>query len=471
MAKNHAVLLSVEVKKYERIWAEQQGGETWPLMRKAAQSFVRQFLERFKNRNVVILAGTGNNGGDGYCIGKLLIEAGVSVAVVAPLGEPSMKIDAHRAKQEYLSSGGSILSEIPQLADVAIDALFGIGLSRELREDAALFIEHINGRFSEIYSVDTPSGLNADTGVPSPVAMNAIATHCFIAYKPGLLTCEGPSFTGELTLDSLNVVVEGTWQRSADEPELPNRVGNTHKAKHGNLRVVGSENTMIGASVIAARAGLNAGAGRVFLHGNPLSLASVYAMAPEIMVSDQFDSSDDHSVIVIGPGLGRDERANGLMQMMLSSGKRGGVLDADALRYLARNQTSDVSRWVLTPHENEAAELLDCASADVRSNRPNAALELAQKYQCVVVLKGAGSIVAHSHQLWFCHAGHPAMATPGMGDCLAGIIGSLIAQRQEPLRAAINGVNWHARLGLSIADKQRIVLASDLIDRLKLTLG
>jgi NAD(P)H-hydrate epimerase len=228
---------------------------------------------------------------------------------------------------------------------------------------------------------------------------------------------------------------------------------------------------MIGASIIAARSALNAGAGRVFLHGNPQSLASVYAMTPEIMVSDQFDSSDDRSVVVIGPGLGRDERANGLMQMMLSSGNRGGVLDADALRYLARNQTSDVSHWVLTPHENEAAELLDCSSADVRINRPNAALQLAQKYQCVVVLKGAGSIVAYGNQLWFCHSGHPAMATPGMGDCLSGIIGSLIAQGQGSLRAAINGVNWHARLGLSIADKQRIVLASDIIDQLKLTLN
>jgi NAD(P)H-hydrate epimerase len=463
--------LSAEVKNSEQQWALNQAQDTWPLMLKAAKSFVRQFLERFKSRDVVVIAGSGNNGGDGYCIGKLLIEAGISVVVFAPLGNPPKKIDAHRARQEYLSSGGAVVTQMPHSADVAIDALFGIGLSRALSDETALLIENINSRFTDIYSVDIPSGLNADTGVPYPIAISALATHCFIAFKPGLLTCDGPSLVGELTLDALGVETSSYWQRSADEPELPNRIGNTHKAKHGNLRVVGSENTMVGASVIAARAGLNAGAGRVFLHGNPQSLASVYAMTPEIMVSDQFDSSDDHSVVVIGPGLGRDERANGLMQMMLSSGKRGGVLDADALRYLARNQTSDVRHWVLTPHENEAAELLDCSSADVRNNRPNAALQLAQKYQCVVVLKGAGSIVAYGHQLWFCHVGHPAMATPGMGDCLAGIIGSLIAQGQEPLRAAINGVNWHARLGLSIADKQRIVLASDIIDRLKLTLN
>ena len=179
-----------------------------------------------------------------------------------------------------------------------------------------------------------------------------------------------------------------------------------------------------------------------------------------------------HAVLVVGPGLGRSDHAHRVMTSILdkahSNRQALGVLDVDALRYLAQHQQT-VTNWVITPHEAEAADLFAISAADVSADRVAAAVALHQKYQAVVVLKGAGTIVAHQAGVNFCHAGSPAMATPGMGDCLAGITAALIAQGLSAVDAAITGVNWHASLGYQLAQSQRVVLASDICQQLKLT--
>lgn len=460
------VLLPEQVKSAELNWAAENGGLTWPLMERAAISFVRQFRHHFEGQRLLVLVGTGNNGGDGYRIASLLREAGIELFVVAPYGQPLETLDAFRAMSLFLDAGGEILTDLPKAScSIVIDALFGAGLSRRLSNDRALFIKNINNMGLPIYSVDVPSGLCASTGLTMPVALKATATHSFIALKVGLLTNDGPSCCGQLTVDRLGVETTSDFVFNSNY-QLPKRVGATHKAQHGNVRVIGGREHMAGAAIISAKAALYSGAGRVYLNSNETFFVAVLSTSPEVMVTTELPMEALLTdICVIGPGLGRGSEAKEIYQLVVKAGTKG-VIDADALHLLAQSG-QQVKNWVLTPHEAEAAVLLGCSSQQVHEDRAAAALALAKKFEAIVVLKGAGTIVAQEDKLVFTHPGSAAMATPGMGDCLAGIIGGLMAQGFTPLDSAVSGVNWHARVGARLAETQRLVLASDIINELR----
>ncbi len=460
------VLSAADVRQAELAWAQSHGGETWPLMEKAANSFVQRFLSELNDKHVLVLVGQGNNGGDGYLIAHLLRGCQINVELVAPFGLPPESIDAYRAYLVFTANQG-VVKEVPdwENVDVIVDALFGSGLSRKLSTEISDLITKVNEASAAVFSVDIPTGLNAQTGEPMPEAVDAQATHSFIAFKPGMLTGNGPRYCGRTSLDSLDVTTKTDWQRCI-EVILPKREGNTHKANYGKVLVIGGLEDMAGASIIAGHAALNAGAGRVLLHCNPDYFLAAITSAPELIVArDVTESMLSDSCVVAGPGLGRSQAAGSLVQQVLTHAEKG-VLDADALRYLADNPQT-VADFVLTPHEGEAAALLTWSANEVRTNRVEAALQLSHQYQTTVVLKGAGSIVASGSQLCFCHPGTAKMATPGMGDCLAGMIASLLAQGLSFKEAAINGVNWHASLAYKLSHIQRVVLATDVIEHLK----
>ncbi len=460
------VLLSQQVRNSEQRWANQHKRETWPLMSRAATSFVRQFLSAISPGPVLVLVGSGNNGGDGYLIAKMLLEERVKVELVNPLGPPAAHLDAAQARELFLIAGGQEKTEIPDRTfHCVIDALFGSGLSRVLSDSMVALIERVNALELPTYSVDVPSGLNADTGVAMPVAIRARATHSFIALKPGLLTAQGPSVCGQLTLDTLGVPVETGWYYDT-QVTLPARVGNTYKSQHGSVRVIGGRLNMAGAAIISASSALKAGAGRVYVCCDPVFFPAAIATAPELMMQDDvIESTLSDSITVIGPGLGRDDFASQLLQKVIGHPWARGVLDADALRLVSEQDLPfNGAHWVLTPHEGEAAALLKWPVEHVQRDRVKAVLVLQEKYQATVVLKGAGSLViSNDSPLNFCHAGDPAMATPGMGDCLAGLIGALAAQGMPLFAAAKTGVNWHASLGAELAKTRRVVLATDII--------
>ncbi|MFS1424357.1 NAD(P)H-hydrate dehydratase [Shewanella sp. 10N.286.48.B5] len=481
--KSAVVLSAQAVRDAEQYWASSHNNSTWPLMVKAASSFVQRFGSAFNtSQAILVVVGQGNNGGDGYYIAKLLLQQGKKVVVYAPFGAPKAGIDAQQAMNEFLAAGGSVHTTKPSASyPIIIDALFGSGLTRTLSAAAIKVIDDINQSAEQVYAVDVPSGLNADSGQPEPICVNATATHSFIAYKPGQLTAYGPASCGALSLDSLGLEpIAGTtkenWRYDPRVNMLPSRRGNTHKSYHGNVSVIAGLGNMAGAGIIASRAALNAGAGRVFLQCEPSHFVACLSQSPEIMFSDSTENTlKQHAVLVVGPGLGRGQQAQQIMQTLLTlqpnsgvDNKRSlGVLDADALRYLAKHQQT-VTPWVLTPHEAEAAGLLGISATEVTNDRVAAALALHKKYQAVVVLKGAGTLVVHQGGVNFCHSGSAAMATPGMGDCLAGIIAALIAQGLSAVDAAITGVNWHATLGHQLGQTQRVVLASDICQQLKL---
>lgn len=466
------VLLAQDVKQAEQHWALQHQGSTWPLMERAANAFVAAIVGRMIDQPIRVVVGVGNNGGDGYLIATILHREGKSVDVFAPFGPPAESIDAYQAYRQCVSAGVTIDHEGPVMRgpSVVVDALFGSGLSRPLNDQAQAIIQHINQHALQTFAVDIPSGLHADTGQPMPIAIKADETVSFIALKPGLLTASGPHCCGRLTLDTLSVDCASSALFYQPEPlPLPERVGDTHKNAFGQVAVVGGCDTMVGAAIISGRAALATGAGKVVLHCSALGHSAAIATQPELMLAHlgaQPLPIAQNMAVVIGPGLGRDDLAQRVThEALLSQPEFGGVVDADALRILAHDPRP-VPGWVLTPHAGEAAALLGVTSQTIQADRLSAARQLAEKYQTVVVLKGAGTLVATQDRLVFAHPGHAAMATPGMGDCLAGMVGALLAQGLPTFDAALTAVNWHAHLGAELAKTKRVVFATDIIAQL-----
>ncbi len=470
-------VLSVErVKAVEQDWADQNGGSTWPLMTRAGSAIAALARQRWPAlRYVWILAGRGNNGGDGYIAASRLKALGVSVTVIAPSGEPKSGTDAYRAWQEFADQGGTLEKTLPfETPDLVIDAIIGTGHQGELKAELASLFDQVRARQAPVLAVDLPSGLNAANGHADPSLLPAAVTLSFISYKPGQLTGDGPSVCGDIQLETLNVSLpddqpwsDGYAAYQDQPPTWPERPGNAHKGHFGTVRVIGGAPGMGGAGLLAARSALAAGAGKVFWHTGQDQAQSALVAQPELMTTAlNPDLELDSSCYVLGPGLGSDDTALRLYQRLLGSTDIRGVLDADGLTWLAANP-KPVPGWVLTPHPGEAARLLNTDTRGIQDDRCSAVLELSDRYQTTVVLKGAGSLIAHQGCLVFSHPGSPAMATPGMGDTLAGLIAGLMAQGFSAEKATECGVWWHAKLGAQLATQYRVVLATDLIEAIR----
>lgn len=462
-----AILSVAAVKAAEQRWAESAEGETWPLMLKAGQAVARHARRHWPSaQRVLVLAGRGNNGGDGYVAASCLMDAGLEVAVLAPAGTPRAHSDADRAYHAYQQQGGRLVENPDRLdADLIIDAVIGTGHQGALKAPWPALFSRLNSSGIPVLAVDVPSGLEAATGRADSEALVASRTLSFIAHKVGLLTGDGPALVGKLALERLGVdpgsEVLGHYLNTA--PAWPERPANGHKGRFGQVAVLAGAPGFGGAGLLAARAALAAGAGRVVWHTEGSNVAAALAAQPELMTAAL--DAPPQGTVVLGPGLGLEQQAEALYRRTLDS-VAAGVLDADGLSWLAR-QPRPMPGWVLTPHPGEAARLLECSSTDIQADRCRAAQALAERYQATVVLKGSGTLVAEGDQLRVVHAGTPAMATPGMGDTLAGLIAALLAQGQTPWQAAQTGAWWHAFLAAERARTHRVVLASDLIAALQ----
>lgn len=468
------VLSVSEVKAQEQAWAAAHQGSTWPLMQRAGDAVVTRLRALWPGvESVWVLCGPGNNGGDGYIAACSLAKNDVSVQVVAPLGLPREGSDARRAYLDFVESGGVALSEVPEgRAEVLVDALLGTGHRGRLDDSLQTVIRVLQQRCSNTLAVDIPSGLDAATGCASPGAVRADQTVSFIALKPGLLTAQGPSVTGVMTLATLDVAPlkilrpsEGDFYQRAPAP-WPERPVDAHKGRFGAVRVVAGGEMMGGAGLLAAQAALHSGAGRVYWHTSLEHRQGALVAQPELMMADlEQPLADPEARYVVGPGLGQSMVALRHYET-IAAGGFSGVFDADGLTWLA-SQSVQLPEWVLTPHPGEAARLLSCSVDEVQADRFAAARAIYQAYGATTVLKGAGSIIADNEGRVIVHPGTAAMATPGMGDCLAGMIAALMAQGFTPREAAVAGADRHARLAAQLAQRQRIVLASDVIQNLR----
>ncbi|MDH0289972.1 NAD(P)H-hydrate dehydratase [Pseudomonas sp. GD04087] len=456
------------------------GTPGFELMRRAAHAAWRALRRQWPDAGeITVLAGHGNNAGDGYLIAALALRAGWRVRVLA-VGEASrLSGDAASAHGEARSVGVAIdaWSERAELRGVLVDALLGTGLGGEVREPYASAIGAINASGLPVLAVDIPSGLSADTGQVLGCAVNADLTVTFIGLKLGLFTASGPDQCGELAFDGLDadlalISEDGVARRLAPASlaRLAARPKAAHKGQFGHALVIGGDTGMGGAALLAAESALRCGAGLVSLATRTAHVPAALARRPELMVRGVSSSAEllrlaeRADVLVVGPGIGREAWGRVLVSAAASLACRQ-VWDADALNLLSEGLVARPSAdWLITPHPAEAARLLGITTAEVQADRPNAARALAQRYQAVVVLKGVGSLVASPDgRLALCSHGHPAMAGAGLGDVLSGILGALLAQGLPAFDAACLAVWLHACAGESLGAQGRGLAAADLI--------
>lgn len=459
------------------------------LMRRAADAGFEALCRRWPQAlRITVFCGTGKNGGDGYLLARRARQAGRDVSIIA-LAAPR-DADAQAAAEAWRSSGGYIhpfvdAHSLP-LADVHVDALFGIGLNRPLQGAAVQLVDALNASDVPVLALDVPSGLSADTGAALGTCVHAAATVSFIGWKRGQHTGAGLDACGDCELATLDLpatifdderagacVID--WNRARGR--LRPRSRNVHKGLFGHVLAVGGDHGMGGAIRLAGEAALRCGAGLVSIATQPEHLAPLLAARPELMVAavsgpQELDGAlDKATTIALGPGLGQRSWGHALWHRALAVNKPC-VLDADALNLLARHPRRFSAPTVLTPHPAEAARLLASDTASVQANRYAAAQAIAERYHAVVVLKGAGTLIAApGSAIAVCPWGNPAMASGGMGDVLTGVVAALLAQRLDAWDAACLGAAAHARAGDIAARDGAGVIASDLFVALRRVLG
>jgi len=431
------------IYRTEDIRRIEQAAGAAPLMERAgaAAAELAARLASDKSKDILVLAGPGNNGGDARIAAERLKEKFFRVTVV----EKELPADKPWA--------------------LVIDGLFGIGLARPIEGDHAKLVEYANRQTCPVLALDVPSGIASDSGRVMGCAVRASHTITFIALKPGLLTLDGPDHCGEVIVNALGLELQKLLPPSAwiAEPGLfrgmlKARPRNFHKGMAGSLAVLGGAAGMTGAALLAGRAALRLGAGRVYVGLLAEDAPAVDLLAPELMLRHPDDALGlDLDALVVGPGIGEGERAEALVGAALASDIPC-VLDADALNLLSQNEdlrkacARRKADTLLTPHPAEAARLLGSTVATVQEDRVKAARLLAENLNAHAVLKGNGSIVVARDGHWFINAtGNPGMASAGMGDVLAGILGALLAQRYSGETALTLGVHLHGAAADALA--------------------
>jgi NAD(P)H-hydrate epimerase len=479
---SQALYRAAQIRQAEQIAINELQISAWQLMQLAGAAAFARLRQRWPQcRELWVFCGAGNNGGDGYVLARLALEAGFRVQVYA-LAEPGkLQGDAQRACSGYLQAGGRLDCFDPAVVApaeaVVVDALFGTGLNRPLGPEYAQAITWINASTLPVLAVDVPSGLHADTGSVMGCAVHARLTVTFIGLKCGLYTGEAVEYCGEIVLETLHLP-EQVFSAVApvatllEKQLLPPRPLAAHKGRFGHVLLIGGNLGYSGAIRLAAEAALRSGAGLVSVASRAAHSALLNLGRPELMCHGVESATelqpllDRASVLVIGPGLGQDAWAQTMFAAVINTGKPC-VLDADALNLLAK-QPVNSPRWLLTPHPGEAARLLGCSTTDISVDRYAAVLALQVRYGGVVVLKGAGSLMTDGQTVHVGVTGNPGMASGGMGDVLSGILAALLAQRLGLLAAACLGVDVHGEAADRVAARQGQLgmLASDLFSEL-----
>jgi ADP-dependent NAD(P)H-hydrate dehydratase / NAD(P)H-hydrate epimerase len=488
MNRPTAIYSAAQVRALDAWEIEKRRVPGFTLMTRAAEGALKVLRARWPlAKRVAVVCGAGNNGGDGYVLARLARAAGLDALVLAAAPPDKLGGDARRAQEEWLATGGSahpFVADALSGCDVIVDGLLGIGLTGAPRPETLAVIRAINAAKRPVLALDIPSGVNADSGAVHEAAVRAEITVTFVALKSGLFLGAGAEHAGVVLLEDLGVVAPVQPQfapllRRIDESELaaslPRRARESHKGSNGRVLVVGGGPGMPGALRLAGEAALRVGAGLVTVAGASENLVAVTATRPELiylpipMHPNMDEAMRAADVLAIGPGLGTSDWAQRLWSSALAAGVPA-VADADALNLLARSPGKLPPHWVITPHPGEAARLLGTDVPTVQADRLGAARELHARFGAVVVLKGAGTLVASgaSADIAICERGNPGMATAGMGDVLTGVIAGLRAQCGDSARAARVGVLVHALAGDSAAQGgQRGLIASDVIGELR----
>lgn len=467
--------------------------------RGAAQIIARELgtFCRVANPKVLVVTGSGNNGGDGYVVARTLLTHGIAAEVLAVVPDERLRGDALFNQQAFLSIGGKVesLGETPETlaqavgrADLVVDALFGIGLDRPVEGIFREAIERLNLSLVRKVALDLPSGLDADTGMVLGAALRADLTVSFGTHKLGLLTPEGRVHSGRIELVDIGIppatlahVGESALLLEASDVArlLPTRPANTHKGSAGRVLVFAGSPGKVGAALLVSLGALRVGAGLVTLGGSAAVAEVLDRRVTEVMTAQIDHKALQSSLapllartdsVVIGPGLGFDEEARSLVEFVIFTHTGPTVVDADALTHF-RDRPEALARapgrLILTPHSAELGRLLGESPSEVESDRYSALRRIVRATQATVLLKGPHTLVGAPGVLPVVgRSGSPVLSTGGTGDVLAGVVGAL-ACTLDPTSAAFVGAFLHARAGELWArdsGSDRGLLAQELAD-------
>jgi len=470
-----------------------------------------KYIDPVKNQ-AVIVAGKGNNGGDGLVAARHLHQWGADVRLFL-LRDPEEFAGAARENWgfiENLDLRWYVLKDknsfyplklCLETAAVAVDAMFGIGFKGELADNYLAAAQALNSGNAPVVAVDIPSGVDADTGVAAEGAVKSRETVTFAYAKQGLYMYPARQFTGKVSVEDISIP-KGALETLTSTAEwvdtalarslLPLAREDSHKGDFGHVLSIAGNRGMTGAALLAARAALRCGAGMV-TSGLPDSLADGFDLAfaegmtvalaekktgllsPEA-AAEITRAGQNKDVLLFGPGLARDDALASILMDVLTSWKKPAVIDAGGLWALSRNKdiaANAAGPLALTPHPGELGLLLGVTAADVMRDRPGAAREAAREYGAVVVLKGASTLITDPKGVLYINStGNPILATAGSGDVLAGALAALIAQGLSPLDASVLAAYLHGRAGDLLGEEygRRGGLAGEVAEYLPLAM-
>ena len=492
---------NAQMKQCDRNTIEYFGIPSLALMERAALGVAEEIERRLaayregpgtggrglaRAHTALVACGLGNNGGDGLAAARMLWQKGYAVTVVMP---PEMKRMSEETKiqlgilEKYRIP---ICSQMPEGEfDVVVDALFGIGLTRELAGAYREYVKEMNKKQGLKVAVDIPSGIHGDTGAVMGIGFQADVTVTFAFAKPGLMLFPGAGYAGEVKVWEIGIDRNSFLAQEPDlfclEPEdmaeIPARRTRTNKGSYGKVLAIAGQKNMAGAAFLSAKASYLTGAGLVKVMTPEENRVILQQLLPEAVLETYADMPGNlhdclewASVVVAGPGLGTGEKAEALVQEVLACAEVPLILDADGLNIVAKHPDwlkKATGTVIVTPHLGEMARLTGKSIPSIQENILYTARQFAKEYRAICVLKDARTVTAlPDGRAWVNASGNNGMATAGSGDVLTGILAGLAAQGMEPQRAAPMGVYLHGLAGdVQAADRGRYgLMAQDILE-------
>lgn len=490
------ILSAKEMRNVENYTMNNLGISSPVLMERAALASFNHIINNYNfsnNTKVLVMAGSGNNGGDGIAVARMLLLKDIDVTLCL-LGNRERATEQNvNQLHTYLSLDGKSIN-FNDLSinidsnkfDLIIDALFGIGLSRNLEGEYLDAVKFINSSNAYIYSLDIPSGINTDTGIVMGDAVKANETFCFSEYKLGLLLNKGPEYCGKVTVFDVGIVesykiTDNNFIHALTKEDINNLLSKRpvigHKGTFGKILIIAGSSKMAGAALLSSKAAFAAGAGMVKLISSDINREAILSCLPELMYDCSENITDEElnnnfnwaDVVIIGPGLSTDENASRLVSYTIKNCDKPLVVDADALNILADNMDLIKIRkeksftTVITPHPGEFKRLFN----DSNFNNPYDIKNLANEYGITIVAKNTRTIISDGETTFINMSGTSGMGTAGSGDVLTGIIGTFIHNQNSVLSVSL-AVFMHGLAGENAAVKKSdySMTASDIIENL-----
>lgn len=502
---------SEQMKAIDSYSIEQMGIPAMVLMENAANQFVKVMEEGISKKDIIlIVCGSGNNGGDGLAIARILVNHGYQVDVF--LAGSRKKLSKETSQQLHINEKMEMviwdsLDEINlNQYTVIVDALLGIGLDRDVTGSYAGIIEEINKQAAKVYAVDIATGIHADNGKVMGYAVKANVTITFGCEKVGQLLYPGSDYTGTLHLVDIGFPsralekVPTSWSsyEETDLNRLPHRHSHSHKGTYGRVLVIAGSENMSGAAFLSAKAAYRTGVGLVEILTPEENRTILQTQLPEAILTtydpDKLDERPEKdkikaavsraNAVVIGPGIGTTEASHKLLDIATLYLEAPTVFDADAINVTAqyyntfplmvRNPYVRLTEFahslppqtIVTPHLKELSRLMDVSLKDVQDNLLDAADQCTLDSDLIYAIKDARSLVCHHEERYINTSGNSGMATAGSGDVLTGILSGLLAQGMAPFEAAKMGVFLHGLAGDAAAAKysEYGMIASDIIE-------